>query len=829
MSASDSSATGLICNKGSADSYTSRPSDSDLSLEEDQEASRREAERQAQLQLERAKSKPVAFAVKTNVSYCGALDEDCPVQGAAINFETKDFLHIKEKYNNDWWIGRLVKEGADITFIPSPVKLDAMRIKQEQKAAARISITRVTADLSLAKRSVLNKKPIMNARPCLAEVQSEIERIFELAKSLQLVVLDADTINHPAQLLKTSLAPIIVYVKVSSPKVLQRLIKSRGKSQSKHLNVQMMAGDKLAQCPPEMFDVILDENQLEDACEHLAEYLDIYWRATHLPCSAPVNPLLDQSVITPPSANSSQQEQPVLSAGVRLRGHRAQGSGRHQGAAAALTSPQPATTTPQQTEEPPPHCCPLGKSSLLPPPRDNSGPLSTAARLLTYVPTVFENYTACLELEEQRVELSLWDTSDCGPLVWPAGVGLVPGDDGSTERHPVGQEGFLEQTDMRQLRNSGDLHSPPYAAPGHPLEQHDLHRTGRVSSLSRLPFIDPTDLITGSTWQAAPSPSPAMDLQTKINPPALISLHGPIGHARGGRQRGRRTPSSGWGFSSDSDWLWHVKPGNNCLKQCSVFCGRGCEVRSYQLQQQQQHHHHHSSQPAECSPYYDNVRPLCYSDSDAVLLCFDISRPDTVDSSLKKWKTEILDFCPSTRILLIGCKTDLRTDVCTLMELSNQKQTPITYEQGSAMAKQLGAEAYLECSAFTSEKSIHSVFRTAAMACINKLQPLPKPSPTRRLSKRLLHLPSKSDLLSTTFKKEKTKSCSVMLLEIFTVSLSPLKMLLSSVFKRTTSGPCQLQKSLKLAWCHSMCQRCRQTNQPMCPHIASFFNATDSN
>jgi voltage-dependent calcium channel beta-2 len=72
----------------------------------------------------------VAFSVKTNVMYDGTLDEETPVHGSAVSFRIGDYLHIFEKFDANWWVGRKVKENSDIGFVPSPDRLEQLILQK---------------------------------------------------------------------------------------------------------------------------------------------------------------------------------------------------------------------------------------------------------------------------------------------------------------------------------------------------------------------------------------------------------------------------------------------------------------------------------------------------------------------------------------------------------------------------------------------------------------------------------------------------------------------------------------------------------------------------
>lgn len=106
---------------------------------------------------------------------------------------------------------------------------------------------------------------------------------------------------------------------------------------------------------------------------------------------------------------------------------------------------------------------------------------------------------------------------------------------------------------------------------------------------------------------------------------------------------------------------------------------------------------------------YDRLRPLSYPQTDIFLIGFSLISPASFENVRLKWVPEIMHHCPSTPIILIGTKLDLREDKDTLSRLSEKKLLPISYEQGIAMAREIKAVKYLECSALT-QKGLKDVF-----------------------------------------------------------------------------------------------------------------------
>lgn len=121
---------------------------------------------------------------------------------------------------------------------------------------------------------------------------------------------------------------------------------------------------------------------------------------------------------------------------------------------------------------------------------------------------------------------------------------------------------------------------------------------------------------------------------------------------------------------------------------------------------------------------YDRLRTLSYPQTNVFVICFSIASPPSYENVRHKWHPEVCHHCPDVPILLVGTKKDLRAQPDTLRRLKEQGQAPITPQQGQALAKQIHAVRYLECSALQQD-GVKEVFAEAVRAVLN-------PTPIKR-------------------------------------------------------------------------------------------------
>lgn len=105
-----------------------------------------------------------------------------------------------------------------------------------------------------------------------------------------------------------------------------------------------------------------------------------------------------------------------------------------------------------------------------------------------------------------------------------------------------------------------------------------------------------------------------------------------------------------------------------------------------------------------------------------------------------------------------GCSLQ-RAGVLTFFPLPPALSGP----QGSALARQIGAVAYAECSSKVSENSVRDVFHVTTLASVNRVHKNLKRSNSKRGLKRASQMSGRTDLLNDTeIRKDRAKSCSIM-------------------------------------------------------------------
>jgi len=100
---------------------------------------------------------------------------------------------------------------------------------------------------------------------------------------------------------------------------------------------------------------------------------------------------------------------------------------------------------------------------------------------------------------------------------------------------------------------------------------------------------------------------------------------------------------------------------------------------------------------------YDRLRPLSYPQTDVFLICFSVISTASLQNVKNKWVPEIRHHAPGVPIVLVGTKSDLRSDEQTKNQLKIKGMMFVDQPSIDEVKKTIEARTYVECSALTQE------------------------------------------------------------------------------------------------------------------------------
>ena len=139
---------------------------------------------------------------------------------------------------------------------------------------------------------------------------------------------------------------------------------------------------------------------------------------------------------------------------------------------------------------------------------------------------------------------------------------------------------------------------------------------------------------------------------------------------------------------------------------------------------------------------------MAYPDTDVIILCFSVVRPDSMENIKIKWMPELNKYLPDAIIILVGTQVDLRDQslnnnnnnninniINTNNNNNNLQQRFISTREGEELKQKISAFKYIECSALT-QLNIKEVFDSCIEAYAKSNPPI-EPSCFQTLFRRL--------------------------------------------------------------------------------------------